>query len=149
MVIRPAVLTDVPDLFQCTVEAFRDYILLIGQTPGPMQEDYWEAVKDHPVFVAEAEGLLLGFVLIKDGEGDFMWLDVLAAVPHRQNRGVGKALVKYTEDYIKACGKAECRLYTHVKYERNIAIYHHLGYEIYDRVQEAGFDRYYMRKALK
>lgn len=46
-------------------------------------------------------------------------------------------------------GKTECRLYTHVKYQRTLEIYRQRGYVIYDRVQEKGFDRYYMRKQLK
>lgn len=48
-----------------------------------------------------------------------------------------------------AQGKSECRLYTHVKYQRTLEIYRQRGYVIYDRVQEKGFDRYYMRKQLK
>jgi len=36
-----------------------------------------------------------------------------------------------------------------VKYERAHEIYFNCGYEIYDRVQENGFDRYYMKKYLK
>ena len=52
------------------------------------------------------------------------------------------------EDYIRRRGKKECRLYTHVKYRRTQGIYLRRGYTIYDRVQEDGFDRYYMKKRL-
>ena len=83
---------------------------------------------------------------IKDGEGDFQWMDVLAAEP--KGTGVGRALLTFCEDYIRAQGKHQCRLYTHVKYTRSQQIYLRQGYTIYDRVQEEGFDRYYMKKDL-
>ena len=147
MTIQKAVPQDVPAIYACCVNAFRDYILLIGRTPGPMLEDYWEAVRDHPVFVAEEDGEMMGFLLIKDGDGDYMWMDVLAAWP--QGRGAGSALMRQCETYIRSQGKSECRLYTHVKYERTISLYLRNGYEIYDRVQEFGFDRYYKKKCLR
>lgn len=62
--------------------------------------------------------------------------------------GVGRALLTFCEDYIRAQGKHQCRLYTHVKYTRSQQIYLRQGYTIYDRVQEEGFDRYYMKKDL-
>ena len=89
---------------------------------------------------------MLGYLLIKDGEGDFQWMDVLAAEP--KGTGVGRALLTFCEDYIRAQGKHQCRLYTHVKYTRSQQIYLRQGYTIYDRVQEEGFDRYYMKKDL-
>jgi len=148
MAIRKAVFSDAPMLFQCTMEAFKDYILLIGRTPGPMLEDYSEAILSHHVFVAATKDGIDGLVLVKDGKGDFMWLDVLAVYPGKSNGGVGKALVQVAEEYIQSCGKLECRLYTHVKYRKPISMYQKLGYEIYDQVQEDGFDRYYMKKSL-
>lgn len=39
MEIRRAILKDVPAIYSCSVESFKDYILLIGRTPAPMLED--------------------------------------------------------------------------------------------------------------
>jgi len=149
MIIRSAKLEDVPELYSCCVEAFKDYILLIGRTPGPMLEDLYEGVLHHDIFVAQEGDSIAGFILIKDGEGDFMWLDILAVYPKFRNKGIGNALVEFCEDFIRSEGKSECRLYTHVKYEKTQKLYLDRGFEIYDRVQEYGFDRYYMRKDLK
>lgn len=148
MEIRRAKLEDVPAIYSCCVESFKDYILLIGRTPGPMLEDYYEGILHHHIFVVPDGDSISGFILVKDGEGDFMWLDVLAVYPDSQNKGIGKALIAFCEDFIRSIGKSECRLYTHVKFERTQAIYLASGYEISDRVQEYGFDRYYMRKNL-
>lgn len=147
MEIRRATLADIPAVCTCCVAAFKDYIPLIGRTPGPMLEDYCQAMEDHHLFVAPAEEGILGYLLIKEGEGDFMWMDVLAA--HPKGTGVGRKLMDYCEEFIRAQGKGECRLYTHVKYKRTQEIYLRRGYEIYDRVKEKGFERFYMRRQLK
>ena len=146
MEIRRATLQDMPGVYACCVAAFKDYIPLIGQTPWPMKEDYCQALDQHALFVAAEGDRVLGYLLIKDGEGDFQWMDVLAAEP--KGTGVGRALLTFCEDYIRAQGKHQCRLYTHVKYTRSQQIYLRQGYTIYDRVQEEGFDRYYMKKDL-
>ncbi len=52
MEIRRAALADIPGVCACCVAAFKDYIPLIGQTPGPMLEDYCQARKEHFLFVA-------------------------------------------------------------------------------------------------
>lgn len=148
MTIREATMGDIPDIFLCCVAAFKDYIPLIGQTPGPMREDYWESVRRFPALVAVEGEELLGFVLLKEGDEDYMWMDVLATFPHLHGKGVGRQLMAACEEKIKALGRKECRLYTHVKYKRSQSIYLRNGYEIYNRVQENGFDRYYMKKRL-
>lgn len=147
MEIRRAVLEDIPAVYTCCVASFQDYIPLIGRTPGPMLEDYCRAMEEDHLFVALGEEGLLGYLLIKDGEGDFMWMDVLAA--HPKGTGVGRQLMDHCEDFIRAQGKSECRLYTHVKYRRTQEIYLRRGYEIYDRVKEKGFERFYMRRRLR
>lgn len=150
MEIRRATLTDAPAVASCVVEAFKDYMPLIGRTPSPMLEDYYEAIQQHPTFVAlDDQGAPTGMLLLKDAPGsDYILLDILAIFPHAQGQGIGRALVAYAEAYIRGQGKQECRLYTHVKYESNITLYHRLGYETYDRKQDGGYDRYYMKKSL-
>ncbi len=132
MEIRRAALADIPGVCACCVAAFKDYC---------------QARKEHFLFVAAQGETILGYLLIKDGDGEVMWMDVLAAWP--KGTGVGRRLMDYCEAFLRAQGKSECRLYTHVKYQRTLEIYRQRGYVIYDRVQEKGFDRYYMRKQLK
>lgn len=149
MNIRAATFADAPNLFHCAVEAYMGYIPLIGRAPGPMLEDYCAGVQQHHAFVAEEDGKMLGFILLKDGAGEIMWLDAVATYPQAHGRGVGTALIRYAENYMRSQEKAVCHLYTHVKYTRTIALYQHLGFEIYERVQEYGYDRYYMKKNLR
>lgn len=149
MLIRRAQVQDAPDLFLCAVLAFRDYILQIDRTPGPMLEDYYEGIKQHTTFVAEIEDRIHGLILLKDGEEGVMWIDVLATDPTKAGQGIGRALLTYAQEYMISLGKTECRLYTHVAYGRTLSIYQRQGFTIYNRVQEYGYDRYYLKKGLK
>lgn len=150
MNIRKAIPQDAPGLFACAVAAFSDYILLIQRTPASMMEDYYEGILSHHCLVAEDERGLLGFALLKeDGqEPGLMWIEDLACDPRYKGSGVGGALIEASEALMLGMGKTESRLYTHVKYERAHALYFRKGYAIYTRVQENGYDRYYMKKAL-
>lgn len=132
----------------CCEKAFEAYISLIGKKPAPMHYDYAEEITEHAVFVASDGKEIQGFVLMKDGEADYMWLDVLAVNPASSGNGIGRALIAYGEDYILQNGKKECRLYTNVKFERTCNIYRKLGYEIYDKVCVEGYERYYMKRNL-
>lgn len=149
MEIRRAIPQDAKILFRCAVESYADYILLIERTPGPLLEDYYEGILSHHCFVAESDGGIDGFILLKEGKEGIMWLEAVASDPKSRGQGVGKALILFAEDYMKGLGMQECHLYTHVKYERSLAIYDHLGYVIYNRVQENGYDRYYLKKSLR
>ena len=62
MEIRRAALADIPGVCACCVAAFKDYIPLIGQTPGPMLEDYCQARKEHFLFVAAQGETILGYL---------------------------------------------------------------------------------------
>ena len=146
--IRKADLKDVPFITACSKEAFEDYIAIIGKEPEPMILDYNEIIqKDHAFVACEGENLA-GYVTLKDGVEKYMWLDILAVSKAFKGRGIGGKLIAFAENYMREQGMKESRLYTHVKYEHIQAIYKHYGYEIYDRVQEKGYDRYYMKKTL-
>ena len=151
MEIRRATLQDAPEIFTCCVNAFKHYILEMGKAPAPMLTDYSVELQQHDVFVACEDGEVTGFVFIlpdEQADSDCMWLDVLAVDPKYQKKGIGRLLLDYTEDFMKAQGKRECRLYTNVKFTNTKEIYLHCGYEIYERALVNGYDRYYMKKTL-
>ena len=146
--IRQAEVCDAVAVEACCFDAFSAYIPLIGRAPAPMGIDYKKAICEHTLFMAFYQNQLAGFALIVDGEEDFMLLDVLAVHPAYHGNGIGGALILYVEAYILAHGKQECRLCTNVKFTRTRSIYEHLGYELYDRKNEDGYDRVYYRKMI-
>ena len=149
--IRRATIQDAPEIFTCCVNAFKQYILEMDKAPAPMLTDYSVEIKQHDLFVAHEDDAVTGFVLILPDEkidADYMWLDVLAVDPAHQGKGIGRQLIDYAEYFMREQGKRECRLYTNVKFTNTKEIYLHCGYEIYERAQVKGYDRYYMKKIL-
>lgn len=147
MEIRRAVMEDLPAIFTCNVNAFKNYILEIGKAPAPMLMDFSQEL-DHDLFVAYEGDELLGFVLIlpdEDAAAQWMWMDVLAVDPKHQGKGVGRKLIDYTARFIRQQGKRECRLYTNVKFVRTSQIYQTYGFQIYEVTIVNGYHREYMK----
>lgn len=136
------------DVKNCCDKAFAEYVPIIGKNPAPMYYDYTKEIKNNTVFAALMNSKAVGFSLIKDGEENYMWLDVLAVNPLYSGKGIGKALIAFSEKYILQCGKNECRLYTNIKFDRTVKIYLKYGFEIYNTVFEDGYERFYMKKSL-
>ena len=53
------------------------------------------------VFVAEAEGKLVGFIVFKI-ERDYGYIDNIVVSKEKQEKGIGRALVAYVEDIAKS-----------------------------------------------
>jgi GNAT superfamily N-acetyltransferase len=147
--IREAESKDADQISACIRESFKKYIPLIQMEPEPMILDYASVIEEDHVFVMEEDGDFVGALILKDGDGSFMWLDIIGVFSKHQSKGCGKKLIEFGESAMREKGATESRLYTNTKFESNIAIYKHLGYEIYDRKTEHGYDRVFFRKPLK
>jgi ribosomal protein S18 acetylase RimI-like enzyme len=55
-------------------------------------------------------------------------IESVAVAPGRQGQGHGLALLRLAETLTRQAGRAELRLYTNARMERNIALYAGLGY---------------------
>jgi ribosomal protein S18 acetylase RimI-like enzyme len=66
-----------------------------------------------------------------------------------KGRGVGKALLLHAEHEARKRGYASLYLYTNEKMSENIALYTRVGYVEYERRQEEGFRRMFLRKTLQ
>lgn len=53
------------------------------------------------MWAAQGE-IILGYLLIKDGDGEVMWMDVLAAWP--KGTGVGRRLMDHCEAFLQVPG---------------------------------------------
>ena len=58
---------------------------------------------DFEVFVAEAEAKIVGFIVFKM-EHDYGYIDNIVVSKEKQGKGIGRALVTYTEGIAKAKG---------------------------------------------
>lgn len=129
-------------------EAYTPYLeRMNGLRPGPMDADYVALVATAEAWVAEAEGEVLGFLILLD-EGDGMLLEGVAVLPSYQGRGAGRLLLTLAETRTRAAGHDRIRLYTHQTMVENQRLYERNGYVETHRADEAGFGRVFYEKVL-
>ena len=109
----------------------------------PMDVDYLSEIKSHPTWVVEAEGSILGG-LIMVFEDDQASIANIAVNPKFQGQGIGGELMRFAESKARENNFSELRLATHVLLDENISLYRHLGWE------ETGRDetRVFMKKEI-
>ena len=131
----------------CVESAYDHYIQRIGKPPGPMLDDYSQVVRQHQAFVAEADGQVVG-VLVLIRKDEEILLDNVAVHPEFQGTGLGRRLIELAESESRRQGFKRLDLYTHERMTENIGLYERLGYAEVERRTEKGYKRVYMRKSL-
>jgi len=145
--LRRATPTDADAVTACALAAYEPHIERIGQTPGPLLDDYAAILRDHHAWVFEDANRVIGLLVLMEKEGHIL-LDNVAVHPAYQGRGLGNQLMALAERETKRLGYSEIQLYTHEKMLENKALYRNLGYAEFARREERGLKRVYMRKRL-
>jgi GNAT superfamily N-acetyltransferase len=146
--LRRAHAGDASAVADCVNTAYSHWVPKIGQKPWPMLQDYASIIETEQVVVAEIDGEIAGILVLCETPAGFL-IDNVAVLPKHKGHGVGKALLVHAEVEAAARGHASLYLYTNEKMSENIALYLKIGYVEYDRRQEEGFRRVYLRKALR
>lgn len=146
--VRPARPDEAEAAAALVEAAYAPWVPVVGQRPGPMDDDYAARIDRGEAFVvAEPSGALAGLVVIEEKDGAF-WLDNVATVPAYAGKGLGRRLIRFAEAEARRRGHEAIRLYTHQRMERNVALYRDLGYVETGRGVEHGFARVFMEKRL-
>ncbi|MBV9783979.1 MAG: GNAT family N-acetyltransferase [Acidisphaera sp.] len=146
--IRPARAEDAEAVAAIVAAAYTPYIARLGKPPGPMLDDYPRRIAQGQCWVAEQDGQLVGMLVLEESS-DGLLLDNVAVAPAAQGRGIGHALIRFTEAEAARRGHRTIRLYTHVLMTENVALYTRAGFIETGRVSEKGYDRVYMAKTLR
>lgn len=146
--IRTATTDDEAAVRACAVQAYTQYIELIGRKPAPMLADYAAQICAGHVYVCtSAEDALQGFIVFYPLE-QHMFLENVAVTAAGRGKGIGKSLVQWCEAQAISLGLGSVRLYTNARMTDNLTIYPRLGYTEVERRSEAGFDRVYFEKRV-
>lgn len=145
--VRRAAPADVPALYVVVHEAYLLYVPRIGRMPAPMTADYSAAVQSGQAWVAEADGQVLGLLVLVVNQGHLL-IENIAVLPSAQRRGIGARLLMLAEDEARANGLGEIRLYTNEGMTENLAYYPRHGYRETRRAEEHGFRRVFFSKVL-
>jgi MFS family permease/N-acetylglutamate synthase-like GNAT family acetyltransferase len=117
LTVRRAAEADVPELQAIAVAAYRDYAPRIGRNPAPMSADYAAAVRDGQAWVAEADGRIVGLLVLAARPGHLL-LENVAVLPVARRAGIGARLLAVAEDEARRLGLGEIRLYTKRGHDR-------------------------------
>jgi GNAT superfamily N-acetyltransferase len=138
-----------PALAALVDRAYAHYVPVIGRRPVPMDDDYAARCAAGEAFwLADAEDALLALIVLEDA-ADHLWVDNVAVEPAQHHQGLGRALLAFAEAEARRRGYTELRLLTNERMTRNIGVYERCGYAEYDRREENGMRRVYMRKPLQ
>jgi ribosomal protein S18 acetylase RimI-like enzyme len=124
---RRASAGDAAAIRDLTRAAYSKWIPVIGREPMPMTADYDAAVWEHLIDLLSENGALVGLIEM-NAEPDHLLIVNVAVAPAMQGRGLGHILMAHAEDVAGKLGFSELRLFTHHRYEQNIALYTRLGY---------------------
>ena len=127
--------------------AYARWVAAIGREPAPMTDDYPARIAADEAWVIEEAGRLIGALVLEDTH-DGLLLDNIAVAPEAQGRGLGAALMAFTEAEARRRGHGRVWLYTNEKMTTNIALYLRLGFSETHREEQAGFRRVFMEKPL-
>jgi ribosomal protein S18 acetylase RimI-like enzyme len=146
--IRPARAEDSTGITECVTAAYRHYIARTGKPPGPMLDDYKDVIQQHRVRVLTDGAKIIG-VLVLIRQDRSLLVDNVAVHPDYQGRGLGRELMALAEEEARRLGFTTITLYTNERMTENVELYKKLGYRETERKTEEGYQRVYMRKALR
>lgn len=145
--IRTAILEDVRAIDAIILDAYGKYVERIGRTPPPMEADYEQLVAEGDVWVLELDGEVAGLIILRSKRDHLLISNVAVASAH-QGRRRGSHLLAHAEAEARRRGYEEMRLFTNEMMHENLAIYTRLGWSQYDRAEQDGFRRVFMRKRV-
>ena len=144
MLFRKADLEDHEIIIVIALKAYEKYVERMGKEPAPMRPIIQ---KEDVVFVCEDNKQVIVFaILVKIN--DQIILDSIAVDPSHQNKGIGNNFIKFIEEYLMEQKVNKYQLYTNEMMFENIDWYQKIGYKIFKKVTEKGFNRIYFEKEL-
>jgi GNAT superfamily N-acetyltransferase len=147
VIFRLATAQDAADLRAVAVAAYQAYLPRMGRAPAPMTADYARAVREHEVWVAVQDDVIVG-LLVLVRRPDHLLLENVAVLPSAQGRGIGAGLLALAEERARRHGLREVRLYTNEAMTENLAYYPRHGYTETHRAAQDGFSRVFFRKVV-
>jgi ribosomal protein S18 acetylase RimI-like enzyme len=147
IVLRAALPSDAARVAECVAAAYAPWIPRVGRKPWPMLQDYPAVIDAEIVIVATVESVVAGVLVLSVTDDGFL-IENVAVFPAMAGRGLGRALLMRAEQEATAHGFDSIYLYTNEKMTENIALYERIGYVEYQRREEQGFRRVFLRKAL-
>lgn len=148
LMVRKGTPRDVPSIQSLVHEAYGQYIAAEGSEPAPMTADYRNLIEQEHVWVAEAEGTIVGLLVLED-MGDHLFLENIAVAGRVRGQGIGRHLLEFADAQARRLRRKEIHLYTGVVMTQNLYYYPRRGYVETHRAFENGHHRVYFTKIVE
>ena len=125
--LRLAAATDLELVLNITNEAYAPWVVILGDLPLPMTEDYSPRVVRQEVWITERNGEAVG-VLVLEPADDHLAIFSLAVLPAHQGQSIGRWMLDAAERMARSINLPELRLYTNARMDRNIKLYQQAGF---------------------
>lgn len=146
-IIRIAIPGDVRSIEAVILDAYGKYVERMGTAPAPMDADYGRLVEEGDVWVLDLDGEVAGLIVLRS-KPDHLLIGNVAMSRAYQGRRLGSRLLDHAEAEARRRGHGEMRLFTNEAMHENLAIYARLGWSEYDRAEQDGFRRVFMKKRV-
>jgi ribosomal protein S18 acetylase RimI-like enzyme len=122
--IRPATESDADTL----AALWRETGLLVWYNDPKTDLDFWRHTDSAEVFIVELRGRLVGSIACGH-DGHRGWLYYLAITPKKQRSGLGRALVRHAENWLRARGVRKVHAMVRNSNLQVLDFYRRCGYE--------------------
>ena len=139
---------DLKGIKSCVDSAYKHYQIRMRIKPAPMLADHKKSVEKDMTYIIENVELGIVGVLVLVILREKFLLENIAVHPSVQGNGYGKALLQLAEKTAEELGFNSIELYTNEKMNESVTLYQRIGYKIFNRVHENGYNRVYMKKRL-
>jgi len=140
VVIREAGREDLEELLDLYTEFYNELRFRQGLRPRD-RDDYRGDVEGYlsrdKLFLAKgSDGRAAGFIRISEREGCY-WFEELYVRPEHRGRGVGGALVREAENYVRGCGGSYAYVMVLPQDRRAMGFWLRMGYRILNTIELA------------
>lgn len=145
--MRSATNDDIITAARMVFESYAPYIPIMGRIPPTIFEDFGCHILNGNLWILEQDSLPAGMVVLTPQQ-DHLLLQCMCVTPANQGCGLGRLILRFSEQQARTMGLSCIRLYTNSLMERNQRIYRKQGYRETHRTAYDWGWRVHMEKRL-
>ncbi|MDR1093050.1 MAG: GNAT family N-acetyltransferase [Clostridiales bacterium] len=152
--IRPAKLEDAAEVMKITRVAFKVYQQAL-RSDAPLSaltetiDDVCADIRDHSVYLAEEDGLVLGSIRVERLSADLAYIYRFSVNPEENNSGIGSQLLARALDDCSKRGYSVVALHTNSKYFKLARYYYGKEFYVHSTTTGRGYIRALFVKELR
>lgn len=145
--LRPAQRKDAGAVARLVMRAYQPYVARMGMPPAPMRSDYKTVIDKRQVLLVQRGWTLMGVMVVEPARESLLIHNV-AVDPDFQGRGTGRRLLEMAGELARRGHHRQIHGYVNEAMVESKVFYEKYGYREFDRREENGYRRIYLRRAM-